>query len=411
MLKSFSMNILVRSLSIIFLFICVRSFSQRDSLQIIPKKKDSIIAEKDLKDVFSRKKNSAKNDSLSEKPKKQKYFLTVLPAAGYTLQTGFAGLISANIGYYTDKGPDAKISTISTSITYSQYNQIIFPLFADIWSKGGGYNFISDNRYISYPSDIFGLGGATDPNQDHTIDFNQIKIHQTILKRITNDLYAGVGFYYDHFWNIKVIDPQTRQINVFIQKEIGKTETASGPAFKLLYDSRTNQINPEKGHFLNVVLRQNFQELGSDIEWASLLIDAREYINFPKGSKNTLALWSFNWLTPAGDPNYLLLPSTGWDDQYNTGRGYVQSRFRGKQMTYFETEYRYGISKNGLLGGVVFFNVENFSGNLKPYNSLLPGYGAGLRVKLNKKSGTNLCLDYGFGNGSSGFYVNLGEVF
>ena len=405
------MNILARSLSIIFLFICVRSFSQRDSLQIIPKKKDSIIAEKDLKDVFSRKKNSAKNDSLSEKPKKQKYFLTVLPAAGYTLQTGFAGLISANIGYYTDKGPDAKISTISTSITYSQYNQIIFPLFADIWSKGGGYNFISDNRYISYPSDIFGLGGATDPNQDHTIDFNQIKIHQTILKRITNDLYAGVGFYYDHFWNIKVIDPQTRQINVFIQKEIGKTETASGPAFKLLYDSRTNQINPEKGHFLNVVLRQNFQELGSDIEWASLLIDAREYINFPKGSKNTLALWSFNWLTPAGDPNYLLLPSTGWDDQYNTGRGYVQSRFRGKQMTYFETEYRYGISKNGLLGGVVFFNVENFSGNLKPYNSLLPGYGAGLRVKLNKKSGTNLCLDYGFGNGSSGFYVNLGEVF
>ena len=405
------MNILARSLSIIFLFICVRSFSQRDSLQIIPKKKDSIIAEKDLKDVFSRKKNSAKNDSLSEKPKKQKYFLTVLPAAGYTLQTGFAGLISANIGYYTDKGPDAKISTISTSITYSQYNQIIFPLFADIWSKGGGYNFISDNRYISYPSDIFGLGGATDPNQNHTIDFNQIKIHQTILKRITNDLYAGVGFYYDHFWNIKVIDPQTRQINVFIQKEIGKTETASGPAFKLLYDSRTNQINPEKGHFLNVVLRQNFQELGSDIEWASLLIDAREYINFPKGSKNTLALWSFNWLTPAGDPNYLLLPSTGWDDQYNTGRGYVQSRFRGKQMTYFETEYRYGISKNGLLGGVVFFNVENFSGNLKPYNSLLPGYGAGLRVKLNKKSGTNLCLDYGFGNGSSGFYVNLGEVF
>ena len=405
------MNILSRCLLIFFSMISIHSFAQRDSLPIVPKKKDSIIVEKDLKDVFSRKKNNKKNDSLSAKTKTQRYFLTILPAAGYTLQTGFAGLLSGNIGYYADKGPDAKISTISTSVTYSQYNQIIFPLYADIWSKGGGYNFISDNRYISYPSDIFGLGGPTDPNQNHTIDFSQIKLHETILRRITNDLYAGIGFYYDHFWNIKVIDPQTRQINVFIQKEFGKTETASGPAFKLLYDSRTNQINPDKGHFLNIVLRQNFQELGSDIEWASLLIDAREYINFPKGSKNTLALWSFNWLTPAGDPNYLLLPSTGWDDQYNTGRGYVQSRFRGKQMTYFETEYRYGISKNGLLGGVVFFNVENFSGNQKPYNSLLPGYGAGLRVKLNKKSGTNLCLDYGFGNGSSGFYVNLGEVF
>ncbi|MFX8681218.1 hypothetical protein ABTM69_21425, partial [Acinetobacter baumannii] len=71
------------------------------------------------------------------------------------------------------------------------------------------------------------------------------------------------------------------------------------------------------------------------------MIDARKYITFPRRSKNTLALWSYNWLTVDGTPPYLLLPSTGWDDQYNTGRGYIQSRFRGKQMVYFETEYRY----------------------------------------------------------------------
>ncbi|MBU5819119.1 hypothetical protein JWE25_20155, partial [Acinetobacter baumannii] len=146
-----------------------------------------------------------------------------------------------------DKGEDAKISSITTSLTYSEYNQIIFPLYADIWSKGGKYNFISDNRYISYPSDIFGLGGATDPNQDHTIDFNLIKLHQTVLRRVYKDLYAGIGVYYDYFWKIKVIDPQTRLINVFIQKEIGNSATAIGPAFKLLYDSRANQINPQKG--------------------------------------------------------------------------------------------------------------------------------------------------------------------
>jgi hypothetical protein len=406
------MSLKASPLLVIFLLLFFESISQSDSSQIHSKKKDSVnIADKDLKDVFRSKRNRGKIDTLSTKLNDKKFFLTVLPAAGYTLQTGFAGLISANIGYYADKGPDAKISTISSSITYSQYNQIIFPLYADLWSKGGGYNFISDNRYISYPSNIFGLGGATDPNKDHTIDFNQIKLHQTILKRIYKDLYAGIGFYYDRFWNIKVIDPQTRLINVFIQKEIGSTATAIGPVFKLLYDSRTNQINPEKGSFLNIVLRQNLQQVGSDDEWASLLIDARKYINFPKGSKNTLAFWSFDWLTPAGGPNYLFLPSTGWDDQYNTGRGYVQSRFRGYNMTYLETEYRYRISRDGLLGGVVFCNVEHFTGNLKPYNDLLPGYGAGLRIKLNKKSGANLCLDYAFGNGSQGLYVNLGEVF
>jgi hypothetical protein len=80
-------------------------------------------------------------------------------------------------------------------------------------------------------------------------------------------------------------------------------------------------------------------------------------------------------------------------------------------MFYFETEYRYRISRNGFLGGVVFANVQRFTGNIINYDDLLPGYGAGLRIRLNKKSGANLCLDYGFGNGSQGLYVNLGEVF
>lgn len=406
------MNFKVSPLLFIFLFICFNSISQSDSSQALSKKNGSVIfPEKDVKDAPRSKRFNKKYDTLSAKSKSKNYFLTVLPAVGYTLQTGLAGLMSANIGYYTDKGPEAKMSTISTSVTYSQYNQIIFPLYADLWSKGAGYNFISDNRFISYPSDIFGLGGATDPNKGHTINFKQIKFHQTVLKRIRNDFYAGIGFYYDRFWDIKIIEPQTRLINVFLQKEFGTSQTAIGPTIRLMYDSRTNQLNPDKGFYANAVLRQNYTELGSDDEWASLLIDVRKYINFPKGSKNTLALWSYNWLTPAGDPNYLLLPSTGWDDQYNTGRGYIQSRFRGKQMTYFETEYRYRITRGGLIGGVAFFNVEKFFGNLKPYDDFLPGYGAGLRIRLNKKSGANLCLDYGFGNGSHGLYVNLGEVF
>ena len=400
---------------IILLLLTLTVFSQNNELQ-----KDSLHpfisqhfitnSDKDLGDLLQNWGSKKKKDSLVIKELK-KYNYSILPAAGYTLQTGFAALVSGNVGYFSNSSPDAKMSTISSSLTYSQYDQIIFPLYADIWSKSENWNFISDNRYISYPSNIFGLGGSTDPNKGHTINFNQIKIHATVLRKVIRNLYAGVGFFYDNFYNIKVLDPQTRRVNVFIQKEIGNTEVESGPAFKLLYDNRVNQLNPDKGSFLNVTLRQNFQELGSTKEWASLLIDARKYINFPSGSKNTLALWSFNWLTIAGNPNYLLLPSTGWDDQYNTGRGYIQSRFRGKQMVYFETEYRYNITSNGLLGGVVFANVQSFNGNIRKYDNYLPAYGAGIRIKLNKHSGANLCLDYGFGNGSQGLFVNLGEVF
>lgn len=402
----------IASFFILYIFIISnKGYGQLDSMQNRLHKNGHVYVEKDLADVGKKLFSKKKSDTANLVTGNKKYFLSVLPAAGYTLQTGVAGILSSNIAYYTSHNPDAKLSTISTSITYSQYNQIILPVYANIWSKNGKYNFISDNRYISYPSDIFGLGGNTDPNKGHTINFNQIKLHETVLRKVTNNLYGGVGFYYENFYNIKVLDPQTRRVNVYIQKEIGNTEVESGPIFKLLYDSRTNQINATKGSFFNITLRQNFQELGSTREFASLLIDARKYFTFPRHSKNTLAVWSYNWLTVAGNPNYLLLPSTGWDDQYNTGRGYIQSRFRGKQMFYFESEYRYRISRNGLLGGVIFANVQSFRGNLRPYDTYLPGYGAGIRLKLNKNSGANLCIDYGFGNGSQGLFVNLGEVF
>jgi hypothetical protein len=351
--------------------------------------------------------------AFSQVTKNDRYNLSFVPAAGYTLQTGFAGLISGNIAYFNDAASTTKISSISTSITYSQYNQTIIPLVADIWTKGNRLNIISDNRFIQYPSSIYGLGGRFDPNKGHTINFTGFKFHQTVLSAVAKNLYAGIGFYYDKFWNIRVLDSVTRRINTAINRELGTTEIASGFSLRMLYDNRINQINAENGWFINTVLRDSRKFFGSDNNWQSLLLDVRKYIKMPGNSTNVLAIWSLNWITLNGSPPYLLLPSTGWDDQYNTGRGYIQGRFRGNKMFYFESEYRYKISRNGLLGGVLFGNLQSFSGELSDqYTHLLPGYGAGLRIKLNKHSGTNLCLDYAFGqNGSNGFFVNLGEVF
>jgi hypothetical protein len=343
----------------------------------------------------------------------KKYNYSIVPAAGYTLQTGFAGIVSGNLGFYEYETKDAKISNITSSLTYSEYSQIILPLTANIWFKNGKYNFVSDNRFISYPSNIYGLGGRTDPNKARTINFTGLKLHNKIVKTISKNWYAGLGLYYDQFWDITVLDPTTKRISTLIQKELGKSETAVGPILNLLYDSRLNQINPENGTYFNLVYRDNFKNLGSDDNWQSVTIDARKYFPFPSGSKNVIALWSLEWLTLSGKIPYLNMPSTGWDDQYNSGRGYIQSRFRGRNMYYLESEYRFGITQNGLIGGVVFANVQSYSGDLSvTYNTLLPGYGAGIRIKVNEHSRTNIGLDYGFGkNGSGGFYVNLGEVF
>jgi hypothetical protein len=80
---------------------------------------------------------------------------------------------------------------------------------------------------------------------------------------------------------------------------------------------------------------------------------------------------------------------------------------------YGEAEYRFKILRNGLVGGVAFANaqtVTNWPGN--NFNGVAFGVGTGLRLKFNKYSRTNVCIDYAWGQGGSqGVFVNLGEVF
>ena len=382
---------------------------------------DSIyFKERDLRDLFkhnSAKHNQSIKDSSEKKP--QKYFFSFIPAAGYTLQTGFAGLVSSNLAFYNSNHIDQKISNITSSLTYSEHNQTILPFTADIWTKGNKINFISDNKYLKYPSDVFGLGGRrisvdSNANVGYTINFSSLKFHQTVMFEIGKDMYAGIGYFYDQFWNIKALDSLNRNVANQLSLKLGTDELVSGLAFRFLYDSRLNQINPENGTYFNILFRPNFKTLGSNENWSSLQSDVRFYTKFPTDSKNVWAFWSFAWITTSKNtPPYLMLPSTGWDDQYNTGRGYIQGRFRGRNMMYLENEYRFGITQNGLLGGVVFANFEYFSTDLSTqFNDVKTGYGFGLRIKLNKYSATNLCIDYGFGQyASHGFFVNLGEVF
>ena len=364
----------------------------------------------DAKDIW----HSIFKKNTPQSTRHKKFQTVVIPGVGYSLQTGWAGAIGISSTFSNSNLPGQKVSNILAVPTYTQKSQTIIPITANIWSKKNRYNFVTDFRYVTYPSSIYGLGGRVDPTIGFNINYHSIKFHQSVQKEITKNFYLGIGYYYDQFWDITVLDSLKINIAARLAHKLGTNETASGFAVKVLYDSRLNQVNPQQGIYANLVFRKNLTALGSDANWDSLLIDTRAYLTFPAGSKNILAFWNYDLLTIGKTkPPYLMLPSTGWDDNYNTGRGYIQGRFRGKNMYYAETEYRVRLTQNDLLHGVVFGNVQSFSGDLsKSYKSLLPGYGVGIRFKLNKFSNTNLCLDYGFGqNGSRGFFVNLGEVF
>ncbi len=346
---------------------------------------------------------------------KGRVHFSAFPAVGYTLQTGFAGVISANAAFYTGSHnhETENISTIVTSIAYTSKSQIIFPIASSIWAHDNKYNILTDWRFLKYPSETFGLGGYTQQDSSYNLDYSYVKLHQAVLRKVATDFYIGLGYDFDYFYDIEEVNPPAGDETDFQKYGYTQTEKASGISLTFKYDSRRNPINPEKGIYADVLFQPKFTFMGSDNNWQSLLLEFRGYTKFPAKSRNIMAFWSYNWFTVGGTPPYLLLPSTGWDEYSNTGRGYIQGRFRSPNMIDQEAEYRFVISRNGLFGGVVFVNAESFSDvNTGKYEVISPGAGLGIRVMLNKFSRTNLALDYAWGTmGSKGFFVNLGEVF
>jgi len=363
-----------------------------------------------LKKVFTR--NSYVKSTIPNNGQKR-IFLSVLPDVEYSLATGVTAGGKMNISFFSNKSPNANLSTITATAMYSQYNQFSAFVISNIWGKKSDLDFQGDWRFNIFPTYTYGLGGYTLASDKDLVDYSSIRIYQTVLKPIYKDWHFGLGYNLDYYWNITDGSPAGKLLSSVTDYHVTPQSVASGISANLLYDTRRNPNNPKNGSYASVVYRPNFTFLGSDENWQSLLIDLRKYVQLPFWPNNVLAFWTYNYFTLKGDPPYFNLPNSGSDTYNNLGRGYALGRYRSKNLVSAETEYRFGLTRNKLLGGVVFANVQSVSEwPSNKFEKLLPGYGCGLRIKINKDSDTNLAVDYGWGiDGSRGFFFNLGEVF
>jgi outer membrane protein assembly factor BamA len=349
---------------------------------------------------------SSSGDSIGFKP-----VTSVVPAIGYALQSRMAVLLSGNTAFRT--GSKSRISVINFSTSYTQNAQFTLPVLWSIWSKTNDYDFVGEMKFYSYPQSTFGLGSNSSIGNPDPMNYNYIRLSEKALRKISGNFYAGPGYIMDDHWGISQQVVTKNDPANFVNYSPATHTVSSGLTLSGVFDTRDCSINPSKGFYAMCQYRENLTALGSTSAWNSLIVDVRKYFRFPENSNDVLAFWSYNSLTLSGKPPYLDLPATLWDTNTNTGRGYIQGRFRGAQMVYMETEFRYRITSDGLIGGVVFANAQSFSGAPGTrLQALQPGYGPGLRVKLNKASKTNIDIDYGLGReGSKGLFVNIGELF
>jgi hypothetical protein len=337
----------------------------------------------------------------------------ILPTFSYNTVYGFAvGAMVAAAGQRG--GPDGHYSSLKLGANYASSGQVQVYLRGDLWSKSENYLIVPDLRWLDTDRKTWGLGSFDPDQQKYPMSYRLSRVYATLYRRTVGPVFLGLGYRYDQFNDI--VDERANQgeetpFTVYSGGAVTKT-VASGFSANLLVDKRDNAVTPTRGMFLSTSWRDYLTETGSDADWTELWAELRLYTRLSHSDRNVLGLWLYGWGT-SDKPPYLDLPSSGWDTYGRGARGYVHGRIRGQDQLYAETEYRRTLTANGLLGAVAFVNaISTKETTTSQFENPDVGAGVGLRIRLNKHSRANLCIDYGQGvHGSHSWLLAMNEVF
>lgn len=398
---------------------------------------DTGCVQKDIADLL--------RDALNKPPKVKSEgagSLLLVPIIGSNPATGFMLGVG---GQYAFKMPGStSFSLISGSAQITTKAQYIFMLKNSIYSKNNRFFYSGDWRFLVFSQSTYGLGtkspedgildyqynlGGLETSDDsltQPMKFDFARLHQSMGIKVAEGVYLGLGYQFDSYF--KIVDEKLKleeggdslitshyAYNTYYGFDT-KSYLTSAINAKVIIDTRDNMINARKGYFLSVGYRGAFKFIGSEKTSNALQVEWRSFHGVSKKNPaHLIAFWLMGDFTGVGSLPYMVLPATAYDQRGRSARGYTQGRFRGNNLVYGEVEYRFPISRcSGVLSGVVFANAttaNNEFQSLNLFESIKPSAGFGLRVMVDKSSLTNLAIDIGFGDKSTGFYLAAAETF
>jgi hypothetical protein len=421
-----------RKYSFILLFV--------SALLLVSGKSSGQAESKDFKDVTNKWRNII--DTLTKKDLAVgKTYLSVLPVIGYAPANGF--LLGGAISFARLFGPPpTNLSSGMLNFQVTTKRQFIVNARSKIYLPGNKWFLQGDWRLLLFTQPTYGLGinnsefnkthfytNNMDQISDDTLaepmNFKLVRFYEEGSRKIGNShFFVGMGIMIDQHFGIvdERLDTVPGSPTYYITNHYKYSDTNSfnpaqygtnGIKFTLLTDTRDNISNCYKGYYASISLLNNFKIGNNSQQSMQLLYDARYYLGLGKNPRHVLAFWGWGSILLNGKVPYLALPSIGWDTYNRSGRGFIQGRYRGLSMVYNEVEYRFPISKNGLLGGVLYVNATTASNySKKLFDKTAFGRGAGVRMQLDKRARTNLCVDIGLGaDRATAIYFNLQEAF
>jgi hypothetical protein len=355
-------------------------------------------------------------------PDSVKPFFVLAPSITSKPSTGFT---FGGVGSLTFVHGDARsthLSSASANLKVSVKGQTTSSVRFGIFLPNDRWFIQGDTRLQWTSLNTYSLSTTSSSAADN-LKYDWFRVYETPYRRVWRRLFVGGGLNFDNHTAIRPGTDATTAVGESAYLDYTRKhgfpltqQISAGTNLALLVDTRDNAVNTDRGWLANATYRTFFDGfLGGDSTWQQLNMDVRAYKRLSRDGRQRLALWFLGNLITGGTAPYFDLPSTASDTYGRSARGYADGRFRGPHLLYGEVEYRNTLTRNGLLGMVAFLNTTTVDGDEEGeelFRSFATGAGLGARVRFDKHSRTNICVDYGWGKqGARGLYVAIQEAF
>jgi len=380
----------------------------------------TLVPIQDVGDIIRKLFNKEKDSTKVKKPST----VSILPSIGYN--PSFGVVLGAKISAVKQYGKEnTDLSAFGLEAIYTSRGVITAQARHNVFTTGNKWNFQGNWQLSKFLINDYGIGTGnkdyiTDGDSADLIRFTFIRLTEKIYRKISPHWFAGGGISFDIRTNIHDQQleslPSSAHLRYSLRNDFDSSKySANGFFLSFQYNTREHPIRSYGGIYADFNLRFNQKWMGSTKNSIQLQYDLRKYFSLSKKNpEHVLALWHWASYALNGTVPYLELPATAYDTYGRSGRAYTMGRFKGPEYVDFEAEWRFPITKNKLLSGVAFVNMQSASDDLskKIFQYWATAGGAGLRILFNKESRSTICIDYARGSHkSSGFFFGLNEVF
>ncbi|WP_338225790.1 BamA/TamA family outer membrane protein [Algoriphagus confluentis] len=335
--------------------------------------------------------------------KKEEATLSILPVIYYTPETRWVFGLGAVSTFNLAGESTTYESQLTAGVAYSLRNQFLSYLSGRVFTPENRHLLYGEIGWYDYVYFYFGQGmNVTDATEEvYSAKFPRLRINYA--RNLGRNWYLGAGLRFDDMDIFEVQEDGALAVGSLVGSDGGRN---SGLGPLVLFDSRDDQLYPEKGSYFEGAIHGYGKALGGQFAYTRIFADFRKIL--PLGKNQVLAGQAFSELT-IGEVPFFALPMLGGNRLL---RGLFEGKYREKNLLALQAEYRYRfLTRWGL---VAFGGLGNVFSEENPLQIQLSkvAYGAGGRFQLNQTKKLNLRLDIAHSPGEPiQFYLTFGEAF